>query len=100
MGSLSVTEESLRYGFIGLGVMGWGMANNLRSKLPKASSFVVCELVKSRRDEWVAQAPGVVSVANSPREVAEQSVSKFRASLSPLFHDRGEPQISRRNLIV
>ena len=75
MGSLPGPDPDLRYGFIGLGIMGWGMANNLRSKIPKSSSLVVCEIVKPRLEDWVAQAPGAVSVASSPRDVAERSVS-------------------------
>lgn len=68
--------EPLRYGFIGLGVMGWGMANNLRSKVPETASLCVCEISKERLVKWVAQSPGPVSVANTPKEVIEQSVSQ------------------------
>lgn len=64
----------LRYGFIGLGVMGWGMASNLRAKVPESASLCVCELSKERLVKWLAQAPGPVSVAATPREVVEQSV--------------------------
>ncbi len=69
------------YGFIGLGVMGYGMAGNLRAKIPKSSTLVVCELVESRRDKFVAEAEGLVTVAKSPKAVAEQAVS-YRKCLS------------------
>ncbi|CAK7225612.1 hypothetical protein SEUCBS140593_005959 [Sporothrix eucalyptigena] len=54
--------------------MGWGMANNLRAKLPAHNTLTVCEINSKRLEQWVEQAPpGPVSVASSPREVAEQS---------------------------
>ncbi|KAF9698582.1 hypothetical protein EKO04_003942 [Ascochyta lentis] len=56
------------YGFIGLGVMGYGMAKNLRRKIPETSKLVICELVKQRCDQWVAEVEGKVEVAHSPRE--------------------------------
>jgi len=76
MGSLDKTP--LRCGFIGLGVMGWGMANNIRCKLPESDSLCVCELNKERLMQWLAQAPGKASirVAQTPREVVENSVRR------------------------
>ncbi|KAI0470175.1 3-hydroxyisobutyrate dehydrogenase, variant [Xylaria cf. heliscus] len=69
------TDPSIRYGFIGIGVMGWGMAMNLRQKIPKEAKMVICEISERRRDQFIreVQAKGLVAVANSPREVAEQS---------------------------
>lgn len=63
------------YGFIGLGVMGWGMAKNLRAKIPSASALVICEVVTHRRDRFVAETEGEIRVAETAREVAEQAVS-------------------------
>ena len=54
--------------------MGYGMAQNLRAKIPKSSSLVICELVEKRRDQFVAETQGLLKVAHSPREVAEQAV--------------------------
>jgi hypothetical protein len=65
---------SVTYGFIGLGVMGYGMAKNLRSKIPKSSTLVICELVEKRRGQFVAETEGLLKVAHSPNEVAEQAV--------------------------
>ena len=68
---------SVTYGFIGLGVMGYGMAKNLRSKIPKSSTLVICELIEQRRDQFVAEAEGSLKVAHSPKEVAEQAVCRM-----------------------
>lgn len=43
--------------------------------MPTSASLVVCEIAKERLDQWVAQAPGPVSVATTAKAVAEQSVS-------------------------
>lgn len=66
--------QSLRFGFIGLGVMGFGMANNLRSKIPSSSQVCICEIVRERQDQWLRQAPAEVVTASTPAGVAEQSV--------------------------
>ncbi|KAH7016675.1 NAD binding domain of 6-phosphogluconate dehydrogenase-domain-containing protein [Ilyonectria destructans] len=65
-----------RYGFIGIGQMGWGMAMNLRAKLPPSNQMIICEVSEARRNQFVKEAEqkaGVVSIASSPREVAEQA---------------------------
>ncbi|KAI0447823.1 3-hydroxyisobutyrate dehydrogenase, variant [Xylaria telfairii] len=69
------TDPNTRYGFIGIGVMGWGMAMNLRQKISKESKMAICEISESRRNQFIqeVQTKGAVTVANSPREVAEQS---------------------------
>lgn len=74
-----MTSEST-YGFIGVGVMGWGMAMNIRQKLPRSSNLIVCEVSEARRDQFVAQAgtKGPVETAATPREVAAQAVSVGR----------------------
>lgn len=64
------------FGFIGLGIMGWGMAKNLRAKIPTDSVLYVCEVNKPRRDEFVASTAGKIQVVDSPREIAEKSVSE------------------------
>ena len=64
------------YGFIGIGVMGYGMAMNLRSKIPSTSKFVLCEINTTRRDQFVAEATSkgqIIEIAESPRAVAEQA---------------------------
>ncbi|KAK5624341.1 hypothetical protein RRF57_000057 [Xylaria bambusicola] len=69
------TDPSIRYGFIGVGVMGWGMAMNLRQKIPKEAKMVICEISESRRNQFLqeVQSKGAVKAANNPKDVAEQS---------------------------
>lgn len=61
------------YGFIGLGNMGYRMANNLQSKLPANSVLVVCEVVQPVLEKFVSETKGLVRVAKTPKEVSEQS---------------------------
>lgn len=48
---------------------------NLRQKIPEEAKMVICEISESRRNQFIeeVQSKGIVTVANSPREVAEQS---------------------------
>lgn len=48
---------------------------NLRQKVPREAKMVICEISESRRNQFVeeVQSKGIVTVAHSPREVAEQS---------------------------
>jgi 3-hydroxyisobutyrate dehydrogenase-like beta-hydroxyacid dehydrogenase len=63
------------FGFVGIGVMRYGMAMSLRAKISKSSSLVVCEINEKRRDHFVEEASehGTTLVASTPREVAEKS---------------------------
>ena len=75
--SISFTiPEDLSYGFVGIGVMGYGMAMNLRAKIPKSSKFILCEINEARRDQFVKECNLPVEVVNSPKEVAETAVSE------------------------
>ncbi|KAI3572703.1 NAD binding domain of 6-phosphogluconate dehydrogenase-domain-containing protein [Fusarium oxysporum f. sp. albedinis] len=65
--------QAKSFGFIGLGIMGWGMAKNLRDKIPADAVLNICEVNKTRRDEFVASTTGDIHVADSPREIAEKS---------------------------
>ena len=65
---------NVTYGFIGLGVMGWGMAKNLRAKIPKSVKLIVCELVQKRREQFLTESDDLVEAAGSPKEVAEKAV--------------------------
>lgn len=62
------------YGFIGLGNMGFGMAKNLRVKMPARSRLIVCELDEKRRKDFVSSVEGLIEIADTPRELAERSV--------------------------
>ncbi|KAM5344576.1 hypothetical protein ACJ41O_013111 [Fusarium nematophilum] len=61
------------YGFIGLGIMGWGMAKNLRARIPANSTLHVCEVNATRRDEFVSSTSGKIQVAKNPLEIAQHS---------------------------
>ncbi|KAK3723002.1 hypothetical protein LTR37_002148 [Vermiconidia calcicola] len=60
------------YGFIGLGNMGFGMAKNVRQKIPSSSKMIVCELVTSQRDEFCKTVEGDIETAETPKELAEK----------------------------
>ncbi|EME81570.1 uncharacterized protein MYCFIDRAFT_154262 [Pseudocercospora fijiensis CIRAD86] len=62
------------YGFIGLGNMGYGMAMNVRKKMPSGSILVVCELDQARKEDFCSEARqyGKVEIADTPKEVAER----------------------------
>jgi 3-hydroxyisobutyrate/3-hydroxypropionate dehydrogenase len=64
------------YGFIGLGNMGYGMAKNVREKIPSTSKLIVCELNTSARDKFVNEfeSAGTIEVAESPKVIGEKCV--------------------------
>ena len=61
--------------------MGYGMARNLRAKIPKSSTLILCEINEKRRDQFVAETEGLIEIAHSPREVAEKAVRDQSESL-------------------
>ncbi|RSM11447.1 hypothetical protein CEP52_003047 [Fusarium oligoseptatum] len=65
--------NSKSFGFIGLGIMGWGMAKNLRAKIPTESVLNVCEINKARLDEFISSTPGRIQICESPLEVVQSS---------------------------
>lgn len=73
MGS-TTSPPDVTYGFIGLGNMGFGMAKNVRQKIPASSNMIVCELVKSQRDEFTSTIEGKLETAETPKEIAEKCV--------------------------
>lgn len=62
------------YGFIGLGNMGYGMALNVRAKMPKSSKLIVCDVNTQQRDKFISETEGMVEAADTPKEVAEKCV--------------------------
>lgn len=70
--------ENPTYGFVGIGVMGYGMAMNLRAKIPESTRFVLCEINEARRDQFLKTCSGSVEVAASPAEVAEKAVGEHQ----------------------
>lgn len=75
MGSTSGPPDA-SYGFVGIGVMGFGMAINLRSKIPSSARFILCEINSERRDQFVEEVKsrklGGIEVVRTPKEVAER----------------------------
>lgn len=63
------------FGFIGIGNMGWGMARNVAQKMPPSSTLVVYDVDTARLNEFISAAGAHVQIAESPRQVSEQSVS-------------------------
>ncbi|KAF2156465.1 hypothetical protein K461DRAFT_265847 [Myriangium duriaei CBS 260.36] len=61
-----------KYGFIGLGRMGFPMAVNLRSKIPSSDELVVFDVNTEAANKFQKENQGV-DVAQSVREVAEKS---------------------------
>ena len=70
----------MRYGFVGLGQMGYPMAMNLLRKTTPQSTLAIYDVNTSSLSRFVNEAstlhnaPQVV-VAKSPKHLAEQSVS-------------------------
>lgn len=62
------------YGFIGLGNMGYGMAKNVREKIPSSSKLIVCELNTAQRDKFVKEIEGDIETAETPKEIGEKCV--------------------------
>lgn len=65
------------YGFIGLGNMGFGMAKNVRQKIPSTSKLIVCELVRSQRDEFCSTIEGDIETVETPKEIAQKCVCMY-----------------------
>lgn len=63
------------YGFIGIGVMGFPMAQNLRKRIPRQSRMIICEINEAAVKKFLSDtSPGdQISVASTPKEVAEQA---------------------------
>jgi 3-hydroxyisobutyrate dehydrogenase-like beta-hydroxyacid dehydrogenase len=70
-------------GWIGLGLMGIPMVENLIKKTPESTLFHVYDVNETAVKEFIAKYPERSQLAQSSREVAEKSVCKrTRAALS------------------
>lgn len=70
-----MNDKPAPVGFIGLGTMGFPMAENLISKLPQQSKLFVYDVSAESVDKFKAKFPEAVVPCGSAREVTEQSVS-------------------------
>lgn len=75
--SPSDTSKAMSYGFIGLGAMGYGMAKNLKAKIPSTCSLYVCEVIQTRRDQFISESQPNTFAASSPADVARHCVSHY-----------------------
>ena len=66
-----------RYGWVGLGAMGFPMANQLRQKLPPESQLFVYDVNEEATQRFIRESDGSVpvTIVKNAREVAECSVS-------------------------
>lgn len=71
------------YGFIGIGVMGFPMAQNLRRKMPKESKLLICEVNQSQIDQFLdeTQPREQIEVISTPKEIAEKAVGENKSDL-------------------
>jgi len=76
----SSATGALRYGFVGLGQMGYPMAMNLLKKTTPQSSLSIFDVSTSSLSRFMNEASTIrdaprITVASSPKDLAEQSVS-------------------------
>ena len=76
----------MRYGFVGLGQMGYPMALNLLRKTSPQSTLTIFDVNPLSLSRFVNKAASIqnapkVSVAKTPRELAEQSVGNLSSTL-------------------
>ncbi|CAG8909731.1 unnamed protein product [Penicillium egyptiacum] len=73
-------------GFIGLGVMGYPMALNLLNKLETGTRLHVYDVSSQILDKSKSEAPNLVSICLSARDVAERS-AVWKKSTMASFYD-------------
>lgn len=76
----SSATGTMRYGFVGLGQMGYPMAMNLLKKTTPQSSLVIYDVNSSSLSRFLNEASTMhnvpkVTIAKSPKDLAEQSVT-------------------------
>ena len=76
----------MRYGFVGLGKMGYPMALNLLRKTSPQSTLTIFDVNPLSISRFMNKAASMsnvpkVSVAKTPRELAEQSVGDLSSTL-------------------
>lgn len=77
----SIIDPNTRTGLLtkisGLGVMGYNMAVNLRTKMPKEKTLVVCDVSEAAISRFQEQMKdsGPVVVAKSRSQAIQQAVS-------------------------
>ena len=69
------TKAPETYGYIGLGVMGWHMADNLAKKLPSSAGLYVYDINQEMVEKLCKHESGRVYACKSAADVAAKSVS-------------------------
>jgi 3-hydroxyisobutyrate dehydrogenase len=80
--------EHTKYGFIGLGQMGHGMAKNLRQKIRNSDTLYTYDINREVLAKFKEEFGGVgdVVIANSPREIGEVCVCPLVSFPSSFFN--------------
>jgi hypothetical protein len=100
----STTPGTMRYGFVGLGQMGYPMALNLLRKTAPQSTLTIYDVNAASLSRFVNEAASIdgahrVSVASSPIELAERSVRLRRLTdLGYNHHHASRIRTCRRSL--
>ncbi|KAH8803349.1 3-hydroxyisobutyrate dehydrogenase, variant [Xylogone sp. PMI_703] len=76
--NIGAVSSSACYGFVGIGVMGHGMARNIHAKMPAAATLLVCEINQTRLDQFLQECRSsypekTVEVARTPLEVVKKA---------------------------
>ncbi|KAH7069008.1 NAD binding domain of 6-phosphogluconate dehydrogenase-domain-containing protein [Paraphoma chrysanthemicola] len=84
------------WGFIGLGRMGYNMANNLRAKIPAEDTLFVHDVNTAATKTFLEEHPQGVRVADNVREVAEKAETIITSLPEPrhvkaVFNEMLEP---------
>lgn len=77
MASSATERLPQNVGWIGLGLMGLPMAQNLLRKMDKSTNFYVYDVIQESIDEFVKAGDGRVKACSSSKEVADKSVCDF-----------------------
>lgn len=62
--------------FLGLGMMGYPMAANIRKKMPSSSTFYIFDVSKAALERFVSEhgSAGEIVIASSSKEVVDNAV--------------------------
>lgn len=68
-----------KFGWVGLGAMGYPMAAQLRRKIPKSSELCIFDVDHTVLERFVEEVSGqgVVTIGSNAREVADKSVGRI-----------------------
>jgi 3-hydroxyisobutyrate dehydrogenase len=90
----------MRYGFVGLGQMGYPMAMNLLRKTTPQSTMTIYDVNETSLSRFMDEAKSIqgapkVSIASTPKDLAEQSVDP-RQRINLGYHHHDAPRVGTR----